>query len=85
MTKSERVIARVITMHDRGLLCPAEMWNLISDSLEGEDVDSQINGFSESTRRLLASRCLDLRYMNHEPFETRKAIFAWCQRNRVVS
>jgi hypothetical protein len=72
-------------MHDRGLLCPAEMWNQISDSLAGGAVESQLDGFSESTRRLLASQELNPIHLSYEPFEMQKAIFAWCQRNRVVS
>lgn len=72
-------------MHDRGLLCRAEMWNIVSDCLDGEEVESKIDDLSESTRRSLASQSLDPSYLNQDPTETRKVIFAWCQRNRVPS
>jgi hypothetical protein len=85
ISKLERIVARVLSMHDRGLLCPAEMWNIIADCLDGENVESKINDLSESTRRSLASQTLDPRHLNQDLVETRQAIFVWCQRNRVPS
>jgi hypothetical protein len=34
----EELIPHVVRLHDEGIICPGEMWYLVSSSLEGYDV-----------------------------------------------
>lgn len=83
MYEADTVITKAISMHAHGSLCPAEMWNVIIQSLDGNEVEASINGLLESTRKLLAAQTFDSNYLNMQPIETRKVVFAWCERNRI--
>ena len=40
---SEKMIPHVVRLHDEGIICPGEMWNQVSCSLDGYDVPTVLS------------------------------------------
>jgi hypothetical protein len=79
--QTEIVIARALAFKERGTICQAEMWNIISGHLADADVasvkvEALLDRLSEATQRRLAAQCPDPHYLNYDA-EIRSAIFAW--------
>jgi hypothetical protein len=80
-----KIIGRVATLYYRGIICPAEMWNQITDRVTTRDavtiLDEMPLDIQEILRSAYRDRPLSLCLDTHDD-DARREIERWCRIDR---
>ncbi len=82
MADLNETLPRIINLGSRGIICNAEVWNLLADAIEGHNVNSILSGLPVSLQAQLCEIYLDRPWslnLTAAPIEVRGAMESWCR------